>query len=335
MANNKVTIKDVAREAGVSISTVSNAINGVDVLLPETREHVLEVARRLHYVPNLNGKNPKSRETKVLGLFVTSIRGPYYSSLADEVYQSCKSSGYELQIFVGESPETILTNVFGKRVDGAIVLNNNVGTDELKLLEQYEFPTVFIDREIDSKIAGCVVFDSYHEGELAAKHLIDLGHTNLMLVAGEKNNFDSIEREKGFVDVIKKAGLTLKKEYIVEGLFSQETSYYNMKEFLKKGIPLPDAIFACNDMSAIGVIDALKDAGYSVPGDVSIVGCDDIDMAKLTRPPLTTIRTSYEKQGKMAVEMLISMIREGEQGTKVILNGKLMERESTAHKLRR
>ena len=332
MANNKVTIKDVAREAGVSISTVSNAINGVDVLLPETREHVLEVARRLQYVPNLNGRNLKSRETKVLGLFVTSIRGPYYSSLADEVYQSCKSSGYELQIFVGEGPQTLMTNAFGKRVDGAIVLNTNVGMDELRLLEEHEFPTVFIDREIDSKIAGCVVFDSYHEGELAAKYLIELGHKNLMLVKGEINNFDSTEREKGFMDVVRDSGLSIKDEYVIDGLFSQETSYYNMKEFLKKDIPLPDAIFACNDMSAIGVIDAIKDAGYSIPGDVSVVGCDDIDIAKLMRPPLTTIRTSYEKQGKMAVEMLISMIKEGDPGTKVILHGKLMERESTANR---
>jgi len=328
----KVTIKDVAREAGVSISTVSNAINGVDVVLPKTREHILEVAKRLKYVPNLNGRNLKSSATKVLGLFIMSIRGPYYSSLADEVFQSCKSSGYELQIFVGESAKTLLANAMGNRVDGAIVLNTNVGADEIDMLEEQEFPTVFIDREIDSNVAGCVVFNSYREGKRAAEYLIESGHKNLMLVRGESNNFDSIERERGFREVIQDEGLVLKDEYVIEGEFSPEVAYLNMKEFLSKGILLPDAIFACNDMSAIGVMDALKDESISIPGDVSIIGCDDIDMAKLTRPPLTTIRTSFEKQGNMAVEMLLSMIREEKPGEKIILDGKVVERESTANR---
>ncbi len=115
MAEQKVTIKDVAREAGVSISTVSNALNGVDVLRPDTRRHILEVAERMNYVPNLNGRNLKSQFTKVIGLFLTSIKGTYYNVLVDSVYQECRKYGYELNIFVSERAENMMSNMRRKR----------------------------------------------------------------------------------------------------------------------------------------------------------------------------------------------------------------------------
>lgn len=329
MNNKKVTIKDVAREAGVSISTVSNAMNNVDVVLPETKEHVLEVARRLHYVPNLNGKNLKAQETKTIGLFITAIRGPYYSSLADSVYQGCRNKGYDLNIIISSSPQTLLTNILGKRVDGAVILNENVGEEEIAILKENQFPTVFIDREIESESMGSVVFDSFHEGEIAAKHLFELGNEKLMLVKGEVNNFDSIERARGFLQVAKNSGYEISEDYILEGLFDKDVSYNSVKEFLEKGLPLPDAIFASNDVSAIGVMEALLDEGIRVPEDVNVVGCDDIETAVLFRPSLSTIRTSFERQGTMAIEQLIGMIKENEKGKKTILKGRIIPREST------
>ncbi len=145
MASRKVTIKDVAREAGVSVSTVSNALNGVNVLHPDTKQHILEVVDRLHYIPNLNGKNLKTQETKVVGLFLTSIRGPYYSILADSIYQGCKKYGYELNIFIHDRADNMMANILRRRIDGAIILNDHVGEKEVKLLLENETPVVFID----------------------------------------------------------------------------------------------------------------------------------------------------------------------------------------------
>ena len=329
MSGNKVTIKDVAREAGVSISTVSNALNNVDVLLPETKNHILEVAHRLHYVPNLNGRNLKAKATNAIGLFVTSITGDYYSALADSIYQSCRNRGYDLHIFISDNSEAIMANILGRRIDGAVILDEHVGESEIAILEDSNVPIVFVDREVESDNLASVVFDSYHEGELVGNFLLEKGNKTFMLIRGERNNFDSIERARGFLNVLNSAGITVDDKYIFDGLFNREVTYKGMLEFLDKKLPLPDAIFAENDASAIGAMEALLDRGFKIPEDVSIIGCDDIEISKLFRPSLSTVRTSYEKQGALAIDQLISMLKDGAKGSKIILRGSIVSREST------
>ncbi|MBO5057453.1 MAG: LacI family DNA-binding transcriptional regulator [Lachnospiraceae bacterium] len=329
MASRKVTIKDVAREAGVSISTVSNALNGVDVLHPDTKQHILEVADRLHYIPNLNGRNLKSQATKVIGLFLTSIKGPYYGVLADSIYQSCKKNGYELNIFISDKADNMMTNILGKRIDGAIILNEFVREKEIGILLENEVPIVFIDREQLGENVSSVVFDSYHEGELAAKYLLELGHTTFGYMRGVENNFDNSERLRGFQNILGKAGITLQEDYILNGAFEREAAYNSMKDFLELGKPLPEAIFAANDESAIGTITALMEEGIKVPEQVSIMGCDDIEAAQLIKPSITTIRTSFEKQGILAVNHLIALIKGEEGGCIEVLHGRIIPREST------
>lgn len=329
MASRKVTIKDVAREAGVSISTVSNALNGVDVLHPDTKQHILEVADRLHYIPNLNGRNLKSQATKVIGLFLTSIKGPYYGVLADSIYQSCKKNGYELNIFISDKADNMMVNILGKRIDGAIILNEFVKEKEVEILLENEIPIVFIDREQSGEYASSVVFDSYHEGELAARYLLELGHTTFGYMRGVENNFDNSERLKGFQDTLRKAGITLQEDYILNGAFERDAAYNSMKDFLEFGKPLPEAVFAANDESAIGTITALMEEGIKVPEQVSVLGCDDIEAAHLVKPSITTIRTSFEKQGILAVNHLIALIRGEESGCIEVLYGRIIPREST------
>lgn len=325
----KITIKDVAREAGVSISTVSNALNGVDVLHPDTKQHILEVAERLHYIPNLNGRNLKTQATKVIGLFLTSIRGPYYSILADSIYQGCLKYGYELNIFISDRAESLMANILGSRIDGAIILNECVREKEIKLLLENETPVVFIDREQKGERISSVVFDSCHEGELAAKYLLELGHTTFGYIQGVTHNFDNIERLKGFLNVLKKAGFTLPEDYILKGEFEREVAYHSVKDFLELSKPLPEAIFAANDLSAIGTIEALVEEGIRVPEQVSVIGCDDIESARLVRPSVTTIRTSFEKQGALAISHLIALIQGKERGSIEVLYGRIIPREST------
>ena len=329
MAVQKVTIKDVAREAGVSISTVSNALNDVDVLHPDTKQHILEVAKKMNYVPNLNGRNLKARVTNVIGLFITSIKGAYYGVLADAVYQSCKEHGYELNIYISDTTDNMMVNIFGRRIDGAIILNEHISEKEEKMLSDNQFPTVFIDRELQGETISSVVFDSYHEGEMVAKYLLELGHTTFAYIRGVDNNFDNIQRLKGFRNVLRKAGITLGEDYIIRGEYERDVAYDSMKEFLELMKPLPEAIFAANDLSAIGVIEALTEEGIKVPEDVSVIGCDDIEIIKLLKPSISTIRTSFEKQGALSVTRLIGLIKGEEKGRIDILQGRIIPREST------
>ena len=329
MAPQKVTIKDVAREAGVSISTVSNALNGVDVLRSETKQHILEVAERVNYVPNLNGRNLKSQYTKVIGLFLTSIRGTYYNILADAVYQECKKYGYELNIFVSERADNMMANILGKRMDGAIILNKDIGEKETILFQKTQTPIIFLDRELQGERMASVVFDSYHEGEMVAQYLFSLGHHTFAYINGNDDNYDNIKRLQGFQSGLMQAGIRLDEQYIIEGGFEKEIAYDSMRQFLQLGKPLPEAIFAANDLSAIGIMEALADSGIQVPKQVNVVGCDDIEISNFVKPSLTTMRTSFEKQGTLAVRHLIALITGDEKGSIDVLQGKIIPREST------
>lgn len=326
----KVTIKDIAREAGVSISTVSNALNGVNVLKPETREHILEVADRLHYIPNLNGRNLKSKSTKVIGLFVTSLRGPYFAALADIMVWECQKYGYELNIFVTWDGKSAISSILGKSIDGCVVLTADVDKRAVEQIEEMEVPTIFLDREVKSKKISSVIFDSYKDGETVAEFLIKRNVKKIAFLEGISHNFDAIERAKGFKDRLAKEGIELDPEYILSGEFEKEKSYESVKAFLEKGLPLPGAFFAANDLSAFGCMDALREAGYKVPRDTMVIGVDDIEFCEWHRPTLTTIKTGYEKQAVVAIRKLVKMINGEETGDITKLHGRLIERKSTA-----
>lgn len=237
MVKQKVTIKDVAREAGVSISTVSNALNGVDVLRPETKQHILDVAERLNYVPNLNGRNLKSQCTKVIGLFLTSIRGTYYNILADAVYQECKKYGYELNIFISERADNMMANILGKRMDGAIILNKDIREKETILLQKTQTPIVFLDRELQGERMTSVIFDSYHEGEMVAQYLLSIGHHTFAYINGASDNYDNMKRMQGFQTALMQSGIQFDEIDIIEGEFEKEIAYESMKQFVQSGRP--------------------------------------------------------------------------------------------------
>lgn len=330
---SKVTIKDVAREAGVSISTVSNALNDVDVLKPETKKHILEVAERLHYIPNLNGRNLKCKETKVIGLFVTSLKGPYFVQLADSIFRECAKCGYELNVFVTWDNASAMNNILGKRVDGCIISGAATSEQDMKRMRDYEIPAVFLDREIAAEKLASVVFDSRQDGEMAAEYLLSKGAKRIAFVKGYPGNYDAECRFEGFQKGLQKAGMELEQEYIWEGCFEKEAAHESVQAFLNKKLPVPDAIFAANDLSAIGAIEALTEAGCSIPEDVLVLGVDDIEQGQWCKPTLSTIKTGFEEQGAIAVRKLLKLIGEEEQGEVIRLQGKLIERESSAVKI--
>jgi LacI family purine nucleotide synthesis repressor len=318
----------VAREAGVSISTVSNALNNAELLLPKTKEQVLKVAERLNYIPNQNGQGLRVKQANAIGLFVSALRGTYYGVLADSMHLECQKHGYELYIYIINKSQSIVNNVIGRRVDGAVILYEDMGESTLNRLIRSGIPTVFLGRELTDEAVSSVVFNSFHAGEIAANYLISLGHRNIVHVRGIERNYDSVERRRGFASALGAASVSLPPENYIEGRFESGASYREMKRFLRGGQGLPDAVFAANDLSAIGCVEALRDAGLRVPDDVSVIGCDDIDICDLLTPKLTTIRTHFETQGTIAVDLLMGMLKHGSRGAMRKIEGSLIIRGS-------
>lgn len=325
----KVTIKDIAKEAGVSISTVSNALNGVSVVKPETREYILEVADRLHYIPDLNGRNLKAKSTKVLGLFTTSLKGPYFATLADIMFWECVKHGYELNIFVTWSERSAITSILGKRVDGCVILSHDVDEEGAKRIMELDAPTVFLDREVKGNRVSSIIFDSYRDGMEVADYLLKHGKKRFAVIQGVLDNYDAIERFRGFRDRLLKDGIVVDPDDILEGGFEKEKTKAAFSAYLDSGRKLPEAVFATNDMSAFGCMEALQEHGFKIPDDVWLVGVDDVEMCQWVSPKLTTVRTGYEKQGSLAVKKLVKMINGEETGDIIKLHGQLIEREST------
>ncbi|MBQ8087752.1 MAG: LacI family DNA-binding transcriptional regulator [Clostridia bacterium] len=304
----KITIKDVAREAGVSVATVSNALNNLDVVQPKTREHVLAVAQRLNYIPNAMGKRLRGGQSSAIGLFVSAIAGVYYGSLTETMHYALQKQGYELQVYITDSVHTIMEKLTGHNLDGAIIHCNSFNEAQADALNRLGVPIVFLDMEkTGAKMSG-VLFESYENGYMAADYLLGLGHKRLMHIFGVPGNYDSEQRFRGYAQALKDAGMAVEPEYVLNGRFERATAYREMRRFLQEGHTPPDAVFAANDYSAIGCIEALREFGLRVPEDVSVMGCDDNALCDFVSPKLTTIRLSERDQATYAAREVLRLL---------------------------
>jgi DNA-binding LacI/PurR family transcriptional regulator len=282
----------------------------------------------MNYIPNLNGKNLKSSATKVLGLFITSMQGPYYGVLTDAIYKECEKNGYELHVFLTKDDKNALSNILGRRVDGAIISNEWITEKHISTLEKTNTPIVFLDREKVSKTISSVVFDSYKGGQAVARYLVNLGHKKIGYIQGYEKTYDDAERFRGFKDTLEGFGLEFNNDHRLVGYFEEAASFSAVKAFIKSGKALPDAFFAANDLSAIGCMKALKSEGYRVPEDISVIGFDDIDISEFFNPPITTVNNPIVRQGMLAVDELLDIIQDKGEGKLHKLEGSLVVRES-------
>lgn len=326
----KVTIRDVAKEAGVSIATVSNALNDVDVLNPDTKKRVMEAVDKLRYVPNLNGRYLKAGSSKMIGFFTNNISGPYFGGLLDAMGRQCDRLGYGMNVFITRNPQVIMGNIMGKRIDGVIIFEDTMIKDQqITQMEEEKIKAVFLDREIQKKQMSSVLFNSYQMGYEAAKYLINLGHRKISFIESVDDVFDSCERKRGYMDALKEHGIQVDKELILQGAFEEEYTYNTMKMFVRyHADKMPEAFLAGNDLSAIGCIKLLIAEGYRIPEDVSVMGFDDIDIAQYFSPPLTTVKNPIARQGMEAVDTLIKLIEGKQEGSISRLIGNLVVRNS-------
>ena len=325
----KATIRDVAREAGVSIATASNALNNPSIVKPHTRQAVLDAASRLSYVPNANGKRLRAKQSKAIGLFVNSMAGEFYGILADTMNQVCRSHGYELDIRIVSDIQSIRSRLQDHSIDGAVIYWDAVDDQSAADMMASDLPLMFLARREYGRHTSSMLLESRKHGAMAAEYLYGLGKRTFMHIFGLPGNYDSEMRCEGFLEFLEAHGLNRKDVRMLEGRFEREAAYQEMKRYLQAGNPLPDAIFASNDLSSIGCIAALSEMGYRVPDDVSTMGCDDISLCEYITPGLTTIRTHFQEIGTLAAQEVFRLIQ-GEPGRLICQDGILVVRKSCA-----
>lgn len=304
-----VTIKDVAKEAGVAISTVSNVLNGVDIVSEEKKQKVLAAVDKLKYVPNMNAKFLKSNKKNTIGLFLPSIQGDYYRMLLQAVHLQCKAEGYLLNIFVSNenTSDEVYSMIISSGVEGAIILNESLHDEYIGRLAHMKLPLVFIDREYGGEGMSSVTIDNIQGATLAVEYLIKQGHRRIGYIHGIYN-YDDDARFRAYLKVLKKYNLPVDESIILRAYFEEAVAYSEMRVILLKGIEMPDAFFCANDEMAIGCVRAIRDNGHRVPDEVSVIGFDDIITASYCKPALTTIHSPVTELGTSSVSELIRLM---------------------------
>ncbi len=321
----KATIKDIAKLAGVSATTVSMALNHHPKISRKTRDRIAAIAEELHYYPNYVARSLVSRKSQTLGLIITSILNPFYPELAKGIEDKALEFGYNI-ILCSTNYDTRLQKPFidllrSKGVDGIIFASVDINDPDIAPLLDDRFPFVLVNRKIINhaleKKIDYVVLDNFSGGYMAMQHLQKLGHRRIAIVAGSFDISTAVERTEGAKKAMIDNGLTIERRLIVECSFSKDKAYEATRSLLAHESP-PTAIFAQNDFMALGVREAIFDAGLRIPEDIALIGFDDIAASSLRGIELTTISQKKYEMGTMAVEILCNRIEDSSAPTRQI-----------------
>jgi len=319
------TIRDIAREAGVSLTTVSNVLNGCGKISEPTRQRVLKISERLNYRPSGAARTLKNRRTGNIGVFLPGFSGPVFSEVLQAIYDAICVRGYEILVCSTQSSERLLLE---RHVDGAIILNSFIQNQTIEKIQSRDYPVVVLERDMDLPYVSCVSADNRMGGFLAIKHLIESGRTRIAMIVGHPESHENSLRLEGAKQALHTAGINVSLCPFVHGGFTEEIAGHAMSSILQSEKTI-NAVFCLNDEMAIGAIKAIFRAGLSVPKDISVVGFDDIPAASYVNPSITTIRVDKVSWGFHAGATLIDMIENGTQSRIIKLPVKLISRQST------
>jgi DNA-binding LacI/PurR family transcriptional regulator len=333
-----VSIKDIAKSAGVSHSTVSRALSDSPLVSPETKARIQRLAREMGYSPDAQARSLVIGKTQTIGVVVTTIIDPFIAEIVEAVERRAHEHGYSVILASsGAEPEREIAAVEmlrSKRVDAVIVTSSRVGALYQAHLDRLGAPVVLINSR--SEQAGGYTFsvqvDNQHGGALATEHLIRMGHRRIAYVAGAANHSDDIERVSGYRRALDEAGIGFDSDLVVRGTGRVEGGERALPEILDQD-NAASAVFCYNDMTAIGLLRAARSFGVRIPGELAVVGFDDIPFAAYISPSLTTIAQPKEDMGKRAVEMALALMSEEDSDpsayTNVVVRGRLVVRESS------
>ena len=306
------TIYHVARLAGVSTATVSRVINGGVPVSPATRQRVMDAVRELGYRPNALARSLASGQTRTVALLLPDITNPFFPELVKGVQLVADEDGYTLILCetAGDPVKeaSYLTMLRGQQVDGLIAIGLTLPRDRTEQILGPDLPVVCLDRSMDLRRASQVHVDHRQGARLATEHLLALGHRRIAHIAGPPGLRVSAARREAYQLTLREAGVRPDRSAIVEGDLTEDGGYAATLRLLERPGSAPTAVFVANDLMAIGAMAALRARGVGVPGDLSVVGFDDIHLAAYTSPPLTTVHQPAREMARRATEILLAAI---------------------------
>ena len=304
-----VSIRDVARRAGVSASTVSRVINDNAPVAKDTRRRILDAIESLSYVPHVGARSLSTRKTHTIGVLLPDLYGEFFSELIRGIDQAARRNRHHVMVSGSHSDpaelEAMLRALRG-RVDGLVIMAPDVNAYPLIARFGRAVPTVLLDSDPGCDLPS-ITIDNYGGARAVTDHLLGLGHRRIALVGGPDHNRDAGERARGWRDSLAAAGLTPDERLVFPGDFT-ELLGHAAGSSIGRLAPLPDAVFAANDAMAFGCLAAFGEAGLRVPEDIALAGFDDIPIARYTSPPLTTVRVSIAELGARAMSRLVKLM---------------------------
>ncbi len=311
--NKHITIDDIARQAGVSTSTVSRVLNGTKPVAADKRALVLAAVEQHQYRPNAVAQGLVRGRSMTVGVLAQDIASPFFAKMVSGIEQGLDRAAYRPMLTTthwrtqAQADEVgSLQLLLERRVDGVLVLGGHIPDADLHAVAA-QVPLVIVARRVQGLEGQCLYVDNEGGAYRATRYLIGLGHTRIAHIAGTAGHPDAADREAGYCRALTEAGLPINERLMVAGLFTEESGLAGVEELLARGERFT-AIFAANDQAAYGVMLGLFNHGYHIPGDVSVVGFDDQFLSAYTLPPLTTVHHPSIEMGRAAAEGLLRLI---------------------------
>jgi LacI family transcriptional regulator len=339
----KITIKDIARMANVSHTTVSRALNNKSRIKNETKEKILSIAEKLNYRPDFIARSLVMRRTKTLGLVITTIANPFYTELAQGIETTAIILGYNIILcstnYDLSSEKKFIDMLRSKGVDGIIFTSAHMGDPNILELVEEGFPIILVNRRtyhpmVREKV-DYVGVDNNLGGFLAIEHLIKLGHKRIGVIGGSSESSVGFERLEGGKKALATYGLNVIGDYFLEGDFLKGSGYHGGKKFLKMSEP-PTGVFATNDYMALGTYQAIVEEGIKIPEEIALIGFNDIEFTSMKGIELTTIGQKKYEMGALAVKTLVERVEGGKTGSpkEIILEPELIIRKTCGFHLK-
>jgi len=330
--NDSVTIRDVAKRAGISVATISRYINKTAPVSDEVAQRIHDVMIELKFVPHVNAQRLATSKTNTLGMLVTEMHGDFFSPMFSGIEKVASEAGFDLLISSSARSHThkdFPSPLGPYNTDGLLVFWDSLSEAGIRHAYELGFPIVLIHQTPpDGLNIPCVTVENKAASKRIMDHLIEThGRRQIVFVRGPENNEDSFWRETGYRQSLEAHGIPYDPQLVLAGEFERTVAQVSLEKFLATGISF-DAVFSGDDESAVGVLTALRNAGKRVPEDVSVVGFDDQRMAAYLTPPLTTVRAPTEEVGRMAAQQLVKLIRTGHVEELVLLPTELIIRRS-------
>ncbi len=331
----RVTIRDVARASGVSYATVSRVLTGYQFVKETTRSRVMEAVEDLGYVANLQARSLARGRSQIIGLLVPNLDNGYVGTITQGIDHELAGTNYDLMLYTSHrhpSKESFYVSAIANGLtDGLLLIAPLVPTTYLDVLREQNFPYILIDQADTTDNSSVVEATNWQGAYDATRYLCQLGHTRIAFIKGAPPVRSAADRYQGYIAALADCGIPVNAELIIAGDYQQQTGYESARRLLQSVDVPPTAIFAANDLSAFGAMDAARECGLRIPDDISIIGFDDVPQASFVYPKLTTVRQPLEQMGQVAVKMLLEQIEDQNRPPqKVALATQLVVRDSCA-----